>query len=450
MNMTIEDILDKMKRRGDSQNSIDEYYFGRLEDFRKSKKSGNPMPYDIVALSRTKIEIPGFVEWEGDVIRAVEDLMEATTSDAQGIIEAQEMQNPTLLLTYHRKGTTPEQMAKIIDVMSRVNKSPRYDVIFTQHGKRVTLAKGNLSEEDARKFVDMMNGGLQTKATLEGFMYEAIPHVMPGDSKTIYTIYNRYQEIIKKEPDFLKAKKLADEFDYVIEDEKGEVVYPPSEVEHIKMARHYQQKSSNPGTDSGLTARGGTRIPSSVRKFMPRMQQRIVESSPEFVDIVRRLEQIIDSMPVTYQTEGTPADEKIIYLHYFYGNSDWYIAEKDVSGEQLQAYGYTILNGDTQNAEWGYISIKEISDTNKVELDFHWRPRKFSEVMKEIRASSERQRTKSMQPSYPLELVNAATSTDDLFRVREELRKKFIDGKLTLTEWEQVDRAVEKKKEVLR
>ena len=48
--------------------------------------------------------------------------------------------------------------------------------------------------------------------------------------------------------------------------------------------------------------------------------------------------------------------------------------------DRLQAYGYVILNGDLDNAEWGYINIEELKNSNKVELDFYWTPIKFKEL----------------------------------------------------------------------
>jgi hypothetical protein len=110
------------------------------------------------------------------------------------------------------------------------------------------------------------------------------------------------------------------------------------------------------------------------------------------IDIATALAGIIENMPESYQTEDTETPDKIIQLHYFHGDSDWYIIEKDKGqskkeekesgleyGKQYQAYGYVILNGDTQNAEWGYVNIEELR-MNNVELDFHWSPKKFSEI----------------------------------------------------------------------
>lgn len=83
----------------------------------------------------------------------------------------------------------------------------------------------------------------------------------------------------------------------------------------------------------------------------------------------------LSKIPKLYETEGTPLAEKKIYMHFFIGNSDWYIAEYD--GEDL-FFGYAILGGDREMAEWGYISYRELRDINippgfEVERDLHWR-----------------------------------------------------------------------------
>ncbi len=125
-------------------------------------------------------------------------------------------------------------------------------------------------------------------------------------------------------------------------------------------------------------------IPEEVKRFMPVMQQKAIVGSEEHWDIIEQFKDIIKRLPKTYGTEKIPIDEKIVYLHYFYGQSDWYIVEKDmIEEEQQQAFGYAILNDDMQNAEWGYISIEELKSTNRVELDFYFTPIKFGELKKE-------------------------------------------------------------------
>ena len=87
-------------------------------------------------------------------------------------------------------------------------------------------------------------------------------------------------------------------------------------------------------------------------------------------------------IPVFYSTEKVPLKEKIIYMHFFLGGCDWYAAEYDP--ESRIFFGFAILNDDLEMAEWGYFSLKELSDLRvaflEVDRDLYWKPQKAIEV----------------------------------------------------------------------
>ena len=91
------------------------------------------------------------------------------------------------------------------------------------------------------------------------------------------------------------------------------------------------------------------------------------------------------TIPKLYETESTELADKKIYLHFFLGSCDWYIAEYD--GEDT-FWGYAILNGDDQNAEWGYISFSELKEIKvgyieiDCELEQLWRIKPASQIDK--------------------------------------------------------------------
>jgi hypothetical protein len=64
-------------------------------------------------------------------------------------------------------------------------------------------------------------------------------------------------------------------------------------------------------------------------------------------------------------------------LHYFYGGGDWYITELDK--ETNEAYGYAILNGDTQNSEFGYMNLNELTNSY-INLDLYWSFQTLNEI----------------------------------------------------------------------
>ena len=93
----------------------------------------------------------------------------------------------------------------------------------------------------------------------------------------------------------------------------------------------------------------------------------------------------LNSIPRLYETEHTPLQDKLIYLHFFIGGCDWYVAEFD--GDDL-FWGFAILNNDYQNAEWGYFSFNELKSIriSGIEIDCElasfWKIRRASEVKK--------------------------------------------------------------------
>ena len=51
----------------------------------------------------------------------------------------------------------------------------------------------------------------------------------------------------------------------------------------------------------------------------------------------------LDRIPRLYETENVPTEDKLIYLNFFIGGCDWYMAEYD--GDDL-FFGFAILNND--------------------------------------------------------------------------------------------------------
>jgi len=88
-------------------------------------------------------------------------------------------------------------------------------------------------------------------------------------------------------------------------------------------------------------------------------------------------------IPKLYETEETPLEDKLIHLHFFIGGCDWYIAERSDDG---LFWGFACLNGDLQNAEWGYISFTELQSLSvgpleiDCELEEFWRIKPAREI----------------------------------------------------------------------
>ena len=90
-------------------------------------------------------------------------------------------------------------------------------------------------------------------------------------------------------------------------------------------------------------------------------------------------------MPGLYETENIPLQEKMIYLHFYIADCHWYAAEFD--GDLF--FGFAILNGDLEMAEWGYVSLDELEALKidgwlevDCETETSWKIRKASEIEK--------------------------------------------------------------------
>lgn len=92
---------------------------------------------------------------------------------------------------------------------------------------------------------------------------------------------------------------------------------------------------------------------------------------------------LIAQTPLPYATEDVEADDKIIQLHYTVDGCHWWICE--VNPDDQIAFGFVVLNGDWDCAEWGYIPLDELVQLG-IPLDLEWVPKKFSEI-EEIKAN---------------------------------------------------------------
>lgn len=99
------------------------------------------------------------------------------------------------------------------------------------------------------------------------------------------------------------------------------------------------------------------------------------EEGPWFRAKMIALADQIAKMPTTYGQDGK-GDQAIAYLHYFSGNADWWITEKDSEPEQHQAFGMVDLG---YGPDLGYISIEELIE-HGVEIDLHWTPKPLADI----------------------------------------------------------------------
>lgn len=130
-----------------------------------------------------------------------------------------------------------------------------------------------------------------------------------------------------------------------------------------------------------------TPLSAEAKLFIPKFQEKIIRTNIEFEDARVRVNEIVASMPKTHETDEIKLKNKIAYLHYFYGNSDWYIFEKDKGDgpsdkRQTQAFGAVRMNDPM--FEYGNVNIEDIVEGSKVELDLYFTPTKWSVITGDV------------------------------------------------------------------
>jgi hypothetical protein len=294
-----------------------DYSMGHREMVNQAIAEGKPVPAEVMAeynfqpdstVSTEETEPAAtsnptnFAEWEGEVTRHIEELLEATTSDAQGIVEAQ----PFIMQQAWGEGIPPAEAA------ARVKKAA---VVVTN------------------------------------------PPPTPATQQDVLAV-------IEKVKPFLSLSQLS---------------------------------------IMGDATRG--------------------DDGQYFKDKFVELAGVIDTMPKSYETDGM-GNKAGVHLHYFKGDSHWYITEKDSDEDgkgQVQAYGYAVLNGDMQFAESGYISIAELLQYG-TELDLHWTPRPLAQVKDELNRSEN-----SDDRSLAQELEADETEEVDLALINLEAAPGFAE-----------------------
>lgn len=113
-----------------------------------------------------------------------------------------------------------------------------------------------------------------------------------------------------------------------------------------------------------------------LQNYIPKMELRTLVSGVRkngkdsfFAEKLKGIEKMIKSVPPIYANEHLGEDAPI-KLHYFGGATDIWLSELD--RETGEGFGYTCLNGDVHNAEFGYVSIPEIITIPFLELDLYW------------------------------------------------------------------------------
>ncbi|QHI35759.1 hypothetical protein IMCC3317_11070 [Kordia antarctica] len=172
-----------------------------------------------------------------------------------------------------------------------------------------------------------------------------------------------------------------------------------------------------------------------TKKLMPLNQQKaLTQQNSLFADsLVKRLEKELAEIPI--EPQGDSIKKSTVYSHYFYGGSDWYIT--DIVTETNMLFGYVILNGDTQMAEAGYISIEEITKNKVIELDFYFTKdtlenilyKKYPKDYPNPRASATKEKTAASKPTPQKKILKKTVDIKmvDHFSTEYRLIRRFYN-----------------------
>ena len=146
------------------------------------------------------------------------------------------------------------------------------------------------------------------------------------------------------------------------------------------IAKREASKQEETSTE-GATIEDINKVMPLLKQFIGKSQLSAIgmgirgEEGQFFKDKLIEIANVIQTMPKTYGQDGM-GDKAIAYLHYFKGDGDWHITEKDMEDEQLQAFGLANIG---YGGELGYISIQELIDAG-VELDLYWNPQAIGQI----------------------------------------------------------------------
>lgn len=156
---------------------------------------------------------------------------------------------------------------------------------------------------------------------------------------------------------------------------------------------------------------------SDAIKLIPNHQMKVLKSTnfSEMEDVISRLNSVAKVLPKLYGQDGVK--DKMIYLHYFYSNQDWFVTELDQSTGEC--FGYADLG---YGAELGYMSIPEFVSNGKVELDFYFEPKRWSAIAKPEESAFEKQ-NKAVKP-----LAEKPKSSSPKFKNSKE-ESTFLEDK---------------------
>jgi|GEM_PF-891864 len=115
----------------------------------------------------------------------------------------------------------------------------------------------------------------------------------------------------------------------------------------------------------------------NAQKVIPPLQYRTTvafarqsEDAEFFKGIIKTVSQIVETDRTTSdKRRGGKQGHPLLFRYVHPSGTEYYVSELDKTNGEV--YGFGILNGDLENAEWGYNSIDQLRSVPNMELDYH-------------------------------------------------------------------------------
>jgi hypothetical protein len=153
------------------------------------------------------------------------------------------------------------------------------------------------------------------------------------------------------------------------------------EIEQENIDELFRIIREHPEAVSEIEKKSEFRITSVHTTFIPQHQIKYLRSldkggREELASVLSELEAQLKSIPSRQSVENQ--DDYTVHAHYFTGSTDIFVLEHNKQDNTI--FTFTILNGDTDNAELGDASLAELTSTKRLELDFYWKPVSLGEA----------------------------------------------------------------------
>ncbi|WP_022669480.1 hypothetical protein [Desulfospira joergensenii] len=87
-------------------------------------------------------------------------------------------------------------------------------------------------------------------------------------------------------------------------------------------------------------------------------------------------------LPDLFTNEETPFKNRLIQLHLFSFQADWFICEYNPAWQNF--YGMMVFRNDFKNARWGYFTLPELEELSKV-TEIHWNKNFIPRAVKDLK-----------------------------------------------------------------